>query len=203
VPAWRKGARGLPANRPKNGEDRACEVCGKTFYVPAGMRHVRRCSPECYHKARWGGRRRVVKDCRGCGKPFESYVSDGKAVCSRACDSTRKSIEQSGESSVLWRGGRTNPYVGTWKRQRRLARERDGGTCRLCGSGDRPQVHHIVPARYGGTHDLGNLITLCRSCHSREELKVNAMYRGVLERGRLERLRRIAERKAEATLDAA
>jgi 5-methylcytosine-specific restriction endonuclease McrA len=91
------------------------------------------------------------------------------------------------------------PYVGTWKAQRRLVRERDGGVCRDCGSTDRPQVHHVLPARYGGTHDLSNLVTLCRSCHSKEELRVNAHYRASLAAGRGRR--RVA--KAESTLDTA
>ena len=28
------------------------------------------------------------------------------------------------------------------------------------------QVHHIVPLSDGGTHDLSNLMSLCKSCHS-------------------------------------
>ena len=29
------------------------------------------------------------------------------------------------------------------------------------------EVHHRVPLSEGGTHDEGNLISLCKSCHSR------------------------------------
>jgi 5-methylcytosine-specific restriction endonuclease McrA len=29
------------------------------------------------------------------------------------------------------------------------------------------QVHHRQPRAEGGTHDLENLLTLCRSCHAR------------------------------------
>lgn len=29
------------------------------------------------------------------------------------------------------------------------------------------EVHHIVPLSEGGTHDMDNLIALCKSCHSR------------------------------------
>lgn len=29
------------------------------------------------------------------------------------------------------------------------------------------EVHHKIPLSEGGTHDRGNLISLCKSCHSR------------------------------------
>jgi len=29
------------------------------------------------------------------------------------------------------------------------------------------EVHHIVPIRDGGTNDYGNLVSLCKSCHSK------------------------------------
>lgn len=29
------------------------------------------------------------------------------------------------------------------------------------------EVHHIKPLAEGGTHDRGNLISLCKSCHSK------------------------------------
>lgn len=29
------------------------------------------------------------------------------------------------------------------------------------------EVHHIIPLAEGGTHDRTNLISLCKSCHSR------------------------------------
>lgn len=28
------------------------------------------------------------------------------------------------------------------------------------------EVHHIVPLAKGGTHDEGNLMPLCKACHS-------------------------------------
>lgn len=194
--AWRKGARGLPANRPRNGSDRACPVCGTVHYRPANQDRIRYCSPECYRIGRWGRSRRVTRECVVCAKPFQAYESDRTVCCGRVCDNRRKSMTQSGDQSVLWRGGRTYPYVGTWKAQRRLVRERDAGMCQKCGSTDRPQVHHIVPARYGGTHDLSNLITLCRSCHSREEMLVNERYRRTLLKGSSPKV------KAKTALDA-
>lgn len=48
---------------------------------------------------------------------------------------------------------------------REVVRERDGELCRLCGSNSRVEIHHKIPYIFGGTHDLENLITLCKSCH--------------------------------------
>lgn len=81
------------------------------------------------------------------------------------------------------------PYNQEWKTIRRLAVERDGAKCALCGSTDRIQVHHIVPYRYSHSHDLENLVTLCRSCHSKEEYKANPKTVEVLKAGRELRLK--------------
>ena len=44
-------------------------------------------------------------------------------------------------------------------------------TCELCERENilRPveEVHHIVPLSKGGTHNDDNLMSLCKSCHSR------------------------------------
>lgn len=46
-------------------------------------------------------------------------------------------------------------------------RERDGHRCRVCGSRDRVEVHHIVYRSRGGDHSTGNLVCLCAGCHGR------------------------------------
>jgi 5-methylcytosine-specific restriction endonuclease McrA len=178
---WNKGATGLPANRLRNGAEKECAVCGGTFYVPRGRLQARYCSPECYWQGRWGESRREERECVTCAATFECFRSDSDVVCSRRCDNLRKSRIQSGENSILWRGGKVAPYVGEWQQRRREALDRDGHRCTVCGSDDRPQVHHIVPWRYSRSHALENLTTLCRSCHSREELRVNAKARAGLD----------------------
>ena len=52
--------------------------------------------------------------------------------------------------------------------QRRIALERDGYRCRMCG---RPAAitHHILPRRYGGPDAADNLMTVCASCHGKVE----------------------------------
>ena len=45
---------------------------------------------------------------------------------------------------------------------------RDGFACRHCHTADNLTVDHITPLIKGGTNDLDNLQTLCRSCNSRK-----------------------------------
>jgi DEAD/DEAH box helicase domain-containing protein len=71
-----------------------------------------------------------------------------------------------------------------WAQQRNRARARDGHHCHHCGAPERPNrahdVHHIQPFRTFGyirgkndryleANRLGNLVTLCTSCHRRVE----------------------------------
>lgn len=42
------------------------------------------------------------------------------------------------------------------------------GICELCGKEPATTVDHIVPVKYGGTNDRGNLQAACLSCNSRK-----------------------------------
>lgn len=44
--------------------------------------------------------------------------------------------------------------------------ERDGFTCRLCGSQRNLEVHHVCCRSRGGGNSSDNLITLCHGCHT-------------------------------------
>ncbi len=173
--AWNKGKSGLPANRPKNGSDKICLYCGKAFYKPASAQDRKYCSENCYYMARWGGSRMLNKVCTICGSQFHVTLCQDadKVTCSAACSRSAKRHRLEGEKSPLWRGGRTRPYCKEWHYYRQFALERDNYQCALCHSTDRIQVHHITPYRYSQNHDLDNLITLCRRCHSKEEIKVS------------------------------
>lgn len=55
---------------------------------------------------------------------------------------------------------------------RAMVYERDGHTCKACGSDEDLTVDHIYPWSLGGTDDMENLQTLCRSCNSSKGAKV-------------------------------
>jgi DEAD/DEAH box helicase domain-containing protein len=89
-------------------------------------------------------------------------------------ENTVEALRQEG----LWRGD-PNQYGPNWEQQRRLARQRDGYICQLCGapeSGREHDVHHKVPFRtftsYLEANQLENLVTLCHACHRRVETAV-------------------------------
>lgn len=61
-------------------------------------------------------------------------------------------------------------YGRKWKRIRdRYAREHP--LCEKCLEDGKvtlvEEVHHIIPVSQGGTHDRDNLMSLCRSCHTK------------------------------------
>jgi 5-methylcytosine-specific restriction endonuclease McrA len=50
---------------------------------------------------------------------------------------------------------------GGWAETRVAVLKRDGYACTICGSRDRLEVHHIVPAAHGGSDHLANLVARC------------------------------------------
>lgn len=61
--------------------------------------------------------------------------------------------------------GSREPEKRSWSWMRNLALLRDDVHCRLCGK-PAIEVHHIIPKNHGGTHNLKNLISLCKRCHN-------------------------------------
>ena len=175
---WNRGKRGLPANRPRNGETKPCLCCGNLFYVSAcRLLTAHYCSRTCYLKTRWDETHQETRICVVCNTPFHVFTSAHQVTCLElTCQREQRSRLHRGENSQFWRGGKTSPYNGEWRSIRRQVYERDGYKCVLCDGIDRIQCHHIIPYRYSHSHALENLITLCRSCHSSEEIKVNAVY---------------------------
>jgi len=67
---------------------------------------------------------------------------------------------------------RTSDYPEDWNQRRKKVYRRDDYQCQNCGSSGGPKgnselhAHHIVPKSSGGTHDLSNLVCLCKECHN-------------------------------------
>lgn len=77
------------------------------------------------------------------------------------------SVQIKKAGSGVWgrgRGGRP------WRRLRQAVLLRDKYTCRYCGrvSIEDMDVDHIINLASGGTDDMANLQTLCKSCHKRK-----------------------------------
>jgi hypothetical protein len=61
-------------------------------------------------------------------------------------------------------------YGDDWDKIRYLVYMRDRFTCQKCKiKGVRLDIHHKVPFLQSFDNSLGNLITLCRSCHRKVE----------------------------------
>lgn len=72
-------------------------------------------------------------------------------------------------------------YGRAWKRIRdKYVSEHP--LCEICLAEGRlvevNEVHHKVPLAEGGTHDKSNLISLCKSCHSRIHAKRGDRWQG-------------------------
>ena len=76
------------------------------------------------------------------------------------------------------------PYKWQYQKSNRLDENirkatilRDNCKCQICGKGNcRLEVHHITPRRFGGSNTLGNLVTLCESCHAKVTGKESEYY---------------------------
>ena len=97
-----------------------------------------------------------------------SYPGCGRLTDGRYCGEHKQTTEK--QYNRYFRDSDTNKRYGrAWKklRARFLLRH---PLCEQCKSEGRltaaEEVHHILPLANGGTNDEGNLMALCKSCHS-------------------------------------
>lgn len=148
-----------------------------------------------------GGKRRII--CKTCNKVFSAFPcrieKERQKFCSRKCYGKwwkgyiRPQISfvgrWGGSDNPNWRGGVSKTYKlrltkRSWFFIRQAVYRRDHWTCQSCGkqSGEnRIAAHHIIPYRVSFDDSMENLITLCYSCHCKEEQKY---YRRLGEAGR-------------------
>ena len=170
-----------------------CKRCRKEFSVPRSHNRVEFCSISCAGLDRWKdaitkrGERRPP--CSYCGKPITRQYWDythkkENHFCDRECYRLWRIANPKigGEFHPRWTGGYDGYYGRSWKRQRKLARERDK-VCQRCGktpeeNGKALDVHHVKPFRDFGierekeAHDLSNLTCYCSNCHSSLEWEI-------------------------------
>ena len=70
-------------------------------------------------------------------------------------------------------------YGDDWDQIRLMIYKRDKFTCQDCGiKGKKLDVHHKTPFLITFDNSLKNLISLCRSCHIKEEAKIIKKIKG-------------------------
>lgn len=58
-------------------------------------------------------------------------------------------------------------------KDRKYIYERDHYRCVYCGSSDELQIDHKIPRKYGGSDNIENLVTACRSCNLEKSAKLS------------------------------
>ena len=104
------------------------------------------------------------KPPRPCSFPGCPNLTDGQ-YCGEHRVLARRVYDRYGRDPDVRR-----KYGGKWKRIRdRYAAAHP--LCEMCLKEGRltpvEEVHHILPVSRGGTHGSDNLMSLCRSCHTR------------------------------------
>lgn len=109
------------------------------------------------------------KPKRPCSYPMCPRLTDG-----RYCKEHEKIINKQYEK--YQRDPMTSKRYGKSWRVIRKKYVASHPFCELCLKEQRfvpvEVVHHILPVREGGTHNINNLMSLCNSCHSRLHSKI-------------------------------
>jgi 5-methylcytosine-specific restriction endonuclease McrA len=147
-----------------------CAICGAAFSLRTTLLiPSQRIGTYCSVTCRSVGRRHTAtRQCELCGASFTRRASPSRPrrFCSHSCAITHARLHP--ESSPLYiDGSQYRVYTaGFTAALKQRIRQRDGGVCQLCGrlAGRSWTIHHIDGRK--DDHAAGNLVLLCRSCHS-------------------------------------
>lgn len=168
-----------------------CPVCRKEFErSPSSIKSKYQfCSRGCAYKGRsLGYVQRIIRkpyrrhrgppkpqrQCLVCGIMFTVTTFSRRKYCSRQCFEVAHKTNMRGVNNPSYIDGRSKNkrcYRGDdWEQIRKQVYERDNWCCQVCGKhceGHEIQAHHIEEWRKTKDNSLGNLITLCNTCHAR------------------------------------
>jgi len=78
------------------------------------------------------------------------------------------------ENHPNWKGGEITRRVGhEWKLIRKEVLIKYDFQCLHCGQTESLDIHHKIPYRIVKEHKIDNLIPLCKSCHKKEEWRID------------------------------
>lgn len=178
-----------------------CRVCGIEKTLDLMVKNANSCK-ECKNKTRRTGKLpyRWPKGILSSPKPFikgHEPWNKGKKMSLELRKKLRQSHlgkklspEHIAKLSGRKPERRTNiKRWSVWNREWAIAvKERDKWTCQHCGLKDKEklQAHHIVPWEKSIElrFDINNGITLCKSCHSKEDRRIGEFNIGSWSKGR-------------------
>lgn len=171
-----------------------CDCCGNLFKQAVSQYNRNKrdgrksyCSQKCMGEAY---KDRVTLRCSECGKEFQraksGYDPNNKHYfCSKDCQAKNIDYILRGKDHHRYIDGKSRNSRGKgWIRTRKELRKRDNYTCKMCGItegelGKALDVHHIKPYRMFDdsekANEQGNLISLCPSCHHKEEVAMTLL----------------------------
>jgi hypothetical protein len=162
-----------------------CKYCKKEFNGRSSSVY---CSRACRNKANPNvmtkeHRRKISDSMKGknLGEKNGMYSKKGKlspTYGTKRTDECKKRLSEmkiglyNGENNPNWKGGISDyPYPEYWTKELKTKiRKRDNFVCQICGCVGY-QVHHIDYDKDNCSEN--NLITLCRSCHSKTNFNRN------------------------------
>ena len=149
---------------------KSCEVCGKELILRNDRDIMRKrfCSKRCLCKATMAGNRHFGPNLNA-RHPHE--ITQKLLIAAK-----KRGLKHRGENSPFYRNGSTpetrlRTNRPSWRTLVAEIIQRDNYTCQKCGTTDcRLAVHHVIPWVLTHSDSPMNLITLCQSCHAKEEL---------------------------------
>jgi hypothetical protein len=134
---------------------RSCRICGETG-IPSEQFAGHKAAHLAEMKARAARPSRTLRPCYVCPR-----TADGKMALVLASEMEHHRATVHPSAAGIYRSS------GAWKRLRAARLSIDGYRCQGCGSTENLEVHH---RRGMASQDVGDLITLCRTCHPRPYL---------------------------------